>query len=104
MFISSLHFSGPVPPCIRTDTASDYRTTFFKGPEVNVPVFCIIKVITHRSRQRLSPERGPGLTGEGLCSPAQQATELVSCPILDIRSLGGAATDSIGPHVRQTTG
>lgn len=47
MFISSLHFSGPVPPCIRTDTASDYRTTFFKGPEVNVPVFCIIKVITH---------------------------------------------------------
>lgn len=58
MFISSLHFSGPVPPCIRTDTASDYRTTFFKGPEVNVPVFCIIKVITHRGHQRFSLKGG----------------------------------------------
>lgn len=79
MFISSLHSSGPVPPCIRTDTASDYRTTFFKGPEVNVPVFCIIKVITHGGRQRLSRERGPGQTAEGLCVPAR-ATR-VSCAL-----------------------
>lgn len=71
MFISSLHFSGLVPPCIRTDTASDYRTTFFKGLEVNVPVFCIIKVITHRGRQRLSRERGPGRTAEGWHIPGQ---------------------------------
>lgn len=76
MFISSLHFPGLVPPCIRTDTASDYRTTFFKGPEVNVPVFCIIKVITHRGRQPLSPEREPGQTADGLCVPAQAVRAL----------------------------
>lgn len=86
MFISCLHFSGPVPPCIRTDTASDYRTTFFKGPEVNVPVFCIIKVITHRGRRCLAPERGPGQTAEGLCLPAQPVPPRVLrlAPILDI--------------------
>lgn len=69
MFISSLHFSGPVPPCIRTDTASDYRTTFFKGPEVNVPVFCIIKVITHGGRQRLSGEKGAWADGSRSVRP-----------------------------------
>ena len=99
MFISSLRFSGLVSPCIRTDTASDYRTTFFKGPEVNVPVSYIIKVITHRGHRRLSPERGPGQTA-GLCSPAQQAACPVPGPILDSGSLGGAAMDCIGAQGR----
>lgn len=93
MLISSPHSPGPVPPCIRTDTASDYRTTFFKEPEVNVPVFCIIKVITHRHRQR-----EPGQAAEAACSaPAR-------CPhsarlMVDIRLLW-----SLGrPHWQTTS-
>lgn len=97
MFISSLHFSGPVPPCIRTDTASDYRTTFFKGPEVNVPVFCIIKVITHGGRQRLSGERGPGQTAAGLCVPAQATG--VSCARPD--SGCAVSREAVTDHIRR---
>lgn len=101
MFISSLHFPGLVPPCIRTDTASDYRTTFFKRPEVNVPVFCIIKVITHRGRQRLSRERGPGHSAERLHIPAQATRLSCAWQILNVYSLCGAVTDRTGrPQVR----
>ena len=97
MFISSLHFSGLVPPCIRTDTASDYRTTFFKGPEVNGPVFCIIKVITHKGRQRLSPERGPLRTARKGCTALPSRPESCAWPDFG-RLVSGWSCD--GPQVR----